>query len=129
IYHWLTLSNRLYHRACLILALGVAVAFTRWIAKKQAASVAFWKRSTGWLAVIFLMSFVTIQISKWAHERIAVAKLPASAQSTPNILVIVLDTLRADHLSSYGYSRTTSPEIDRIAKHGVLFEHAIAPCS
>jgi len=40
-----------------------------------------------------------------------------------------LDTLRADHLSSYGYSRPTSPEIDRIASQGVLFENAIAPCS
>jgi arylsulfatase A-like enzyme len=37
--------------------------------------------------------------------------------------------LRADHLSSYGYSRNTSPYIDRIAKEGSLFENAIAPSS
>jgi arylsulfatase A-like enzyme len=129
IYDWLTLTNRLYHRACLILALGVAVAFTRWIAKREAASVAFWRRSTPWLAVVFLLAFSVIQGGKWAHERIAVAKLPATPQSAPNVLVFVLDTLRADHLSSYGYSRATSPEIDRIASRGVLFENAIAPCS
>ena len=39
-----------------------------------------------------------------------------------NIVFIVCDTLRADHLSCYGYFRETSPNIDRIAKEGVLFE-------
>src|SRR5256885_2865000 len=129
IYDWLALTNRLYHRACLIMALGVAVAFTRWIAKREASSVTFWKKSTPWLAAVFLLTLWAIQGAKWAHEKIAVARLPAAPQSAPNVLVIVLDTLRADHLSSYGYSRPTSPEIDRIASQGVLFENAIAPCS
>ena len=81
------------------------------------------------MAAVFLLTLWAIQGGKWAHEKIAVARLPAAPQSAPNVLVIVLDTLRADHLSSYGYSRPTSPEIDRIASQGVLFENAIAPCS
>lgn len=40
----------------------------------------------------------------------------------PNILLIVCDTLRADHLGCYGYFRDTSPNIDRVAREGVLFE-------
>ena len=129
IYDWLTLTNRLYHRACIVLALGVAVAFTRWITKREASNISFWKTSAPWLAVVFLLTLVAIQGEKWTHERIAVAKLQAAPQSSTNVLVIVLDTLRADHLSSYGYPRATSPEIDRIASQGVLFENAIAPCS
>ena len=39
-----------------------------------------------------------------------------------NVVLIVLDTLRADHLGCYGYFRDTSPAIDRIAEEGVLFE-------
>ena len=39
-----------------------------------------------------------------------------------NILLVTIDTLRADHLSSYGYPRTTSPAIDRLAAEGVRFE-------
>jgi len=39
-----------------------------------------------------------------------------------NILFIVGDTLRADHLGCYGYFRDTSPNIDRVAGEGVLFE-------
>src|SRR5437870_8434380 len=111
------------------MALGVALAFTRWIAKSEASCVTCLKKSTPWLAAVFLLTLWAIQGGKWAHEKIAVARLPAAPQSAPNVLVIVLDTLRADHLSSYGYSRPTSPEIDRIASQGVLFENAIAPCS
>jgi arylsulfatase A-like enzyme len=43
--------------------------------------------------------------------------------------VITLDTLRADHVSAYGYERQTTPNIDRLAHGGVLFEHAIANSS
>jgi len=42
----------------------------------------------------------------------------------PNILLLVLDTTRADHLSCYGYPKPTTPNIDRIAEEGVLFENA-----
>ena len=45
---------------------------------------------------------------------------------TPNILLIVIDTLRSDHLSSYGYERSTSPTIDRLAAQGVLFENTFS---
>jgi arylsulfatase A-like enzyme len=47
----------------------------------------------------------------------------------PNVLLISLDTLRADHLSAYGYARETSPRIDALARDGVLFERAVAPTS
>ncbi len=41
----------------------------------------------------------------------------------PNILLITVDTLRADHLSSYGYPRVTSPVVDRLAAEGLRFEN------
>jgi arylsulfatase A-like enzyme len=44
----------------------------------------------------------------------------------PNLLVISIDTLRADHLSSYGYERDTSPCLDALASGGVLFEQAVS---
>jgi arylsulfatase A-like enzyme len=44
----------------------------------------------------------------------------------PNVLLIVMDTTRVDHLSCYGYSRRTTPNLDRIAAQGVLFEQAIS---
>jgi arylsulfatase A-like enzyme len=50
-----------------------------------------------------------------------------NAQTKPDILLIVLDTLRADRLSCYGYPRETSPHLDAFAESGVLFERAISP--
>jgi arylsulfatase len=41
-----------------------------------------------------------------------------------NVLLITADTVRADHLSSYGYFRETTPNIDRLASQGLLFEQA-----
>lgn len=44
----------------------------------------------------------------------------------PHVVLIVIDTLRADRLGCYGYPRPTSPNIDRIAKEGTLFSECIA---
>jgi arylsulfatase A-like enzyme len=129
VYDWLTLTNRLYHRACWLLALGVAVAFSRWLAKRELAALRFWRKTAPWMVGLFFVVFLAIQCGKWVHEEYAVARLPHAAAGSPNVLVIVLDTLRADHLSSYNYSRPTSPQIDRIAQDGVLFENAVATCS
>ncbi len=50
-------------------------------------------------------------------------------RSQPNVVLIVMDTTRADHLSCYGYTRVTSPCLDRIAAEGTLFRNAISPSS
>ncbi len=46
----------------------------------------------------------------------------------PNCILFVIDTLRADHLGCYGYFRDTTPNIDRLARDGVIFKdmHATA---
>lgn len=49
----------------------------------------------------------------------------ATATEAAPVILIVCDTLRADHLSCYGYLRETSPHLDAFAKEAVLFENAI----
>ena len=39
-----------------------------------------------------------------------------------NVILLGIDSLRADHMSSYGYHRLTTPHLDRLASQGVLFE-------
>ena len=69
---------------------------------------------------------------------VLVLLIPASARPAPapetvpdpvpgirNVLVIVLDALRADHLGCYGYPRNTSPNIDALAANGLVFDRAI----
>ena len=44
----------------------------------------------------------------------------------PNLLIVLVDTLRPDHLGCYGYGRDTSPGVDSLASRGALFESCIA---
>jgi len=53
----------------------------------------------------------------------ASARSPAAGNRL-NVLLVTIDTLRADHLGAYGYTRATSPKIDALARRGVLFEQA-----
>jgi arylsulfatase A-like enzyme len=45
----------------------------------------------------------------------------------PNLLFIGIDSLRADHMSLYGYSRLTTPHMDRFAAGGTVYEHSFSP--
>ncbi len=47
----------------------------------------------------------------------------------PNIVLIIIDALRDDRLGCYGFKQDISPEIDKMAHNGVLFENVIAQCS
>jgi arylsulfatase A-like enzyme len=49
---------------------------------------------------------------------------PGAAGARPNVLLVTLDTTRADHLGCYGYERDTSPHLDRLAAAGLVFERA-----
>ncbi|HQL63520.1 MAG TPA: sulfatase [bacterium] len=50
-------------------------------------------------------------------------------REAPNVVLFTLDTLRADHLSCYGYERNTSPNIDDLAAGGTLMAKAYAQCT
>jgi len=49
--------------------------------------------------------------------------------ATPNVLLLVVDALRADHLGFYGYPRATSPRLDEYARRGMVFDRAYAQAS
>ena len=51
-----------------------------------------------------------------------------SRDTRPNVMVILIDTLRADHLGAYGYSRPTSPHLDQLAKENTRFDYAVTAC-
>ncbi|WP_437637141.1 sulfatase [Sorangium sp. So ce854] len=59
----------------------------------------------------------------------AAAPAAPSPQRRPDILLVTLDTVRADHTSAYGYGRDTTPRLAELASRGVLFERAYAASS
>lgn len=128
-YDWLLTTARLYRFSCFILALGVAVILTRWTRKRQARALSLFRHSAPRLLASALVVGILTEAAPRMHEYYATNHLPAAAPGSPNVLVIVIDTLRADHLSCYGYPRPTTPNIDVLAQNSVLFENAIAPSS
>lgn len=52
---------------------------------------------------------------------------PRIERTRPDILLITLDTTRADHTSAYGYDRATTPRLEALARDGVRFDAAYAP--
>lgn len=64
-----------------------------------------------------------------AMIQIADCELVPEAAQRPNVLVILIDTLRADHLGAYGYARDTSPNIDALAAEGVRFDATMSSSS
>ncbi len=81
---------------------------------------------------------VSSVLGRAAHWRLAFAALVSllaaacsarEPERPQHVLLIVVDTLRADHLSIFGYPRPTSPNIDRLARNGVLFKRAISQSS
>lgn len=51
---------------------------------------------------------------------------PLTSLTRPNVLIVVIDSLRADRVSCYGYGRDVTPNLDRIAAEGCRFNHAIS---
>jgi arylsulfatase A-like enzyme len=126
VYDWLRLTNRLYPAACLVVAIACAVVMWRGTTKLQNS---FFRR-IWWMPLVPVAIVVCLtQVAPSLREQHRTAKLPNPSPGAPNVLVIVIDTLRADHLSSYGYSRQTTPAIDAMAQQGVLFANAIAASS
>ena len=68
----------------------------------------------------------TLLLACSSSEDPLAAEEPALSGPPQNLILISIDTLRADHVGAYGYSRPTTPNLDRIAAEGVLFEQAWA---
>ena len=119
-------NQRLHAAALVLLAAGLSVQLSRWYRPRAAVCHRVWRRSLPWVALLAGGALVVTVGGRRLREQRDVAQLPVAPAGTPNVLVVVVDTLRADHLSSYGYARPTSPNVDRLAQQGVLFENAYA---
>jgi arylsulfatase A-like enzyme len=88
-----------------------------------------WLVAAGFLVLVFLSTFVEIRIpNDWDRRPEGsvedIARL--RARGDLNVLFIVIDTLRAERMGSYGYGRDTSPVLDRLAHSGVRFARHLA---
>lgn len=111
-----------------------------WIAPTVVALVVFaigraiWKRSPmGAVTLAAVIPAITLAVPEILEAnkpplpmREGAAQAPAGA---PDVLFIVMDTVRAQSSSAYGYERPTTPNFDRLAKEGLLFKDANSPAT
>jgi arylsulfatase A-like enzyme len=77
------------------------------------------------LLCITLLLFLFLVLKREDYQR-SRNENKKSPKSKPNIVLVTMDTVRADHLSCYGYQRITTPNLDRLSQEGVLFKNAYA---
>jgi arylsulfatase A-like enzyme len=121
----IVLAPKIYETAWMVFAIGAAVRLAP-LGERHAAGLrrrllatlpallggvlvlAGWRLGGGWLA-----------------ERVEAGR-PMPPRDSPNVILITMDTVRADHLSLYGYGRRTSPVLEGLARSGIRFDEARA---
>src|SRR5208337_4595710 len=79
--------------------------------------------------ILLVVSLMSWSLLKETINSRRVSSRPMPPKDSPNVLLIVLDTVGADHLSLHGYRRPTSPTLERLASRGVRFDSACATAS
>ncbi len=116
----------IFPAAWFMVALGIAFQLALWVESQSAQRrMRFWIRSLPVLLGIVVLLAASLFVGDWMKERIE-ARSALPPVGSPNVLFIVLDTVRADHLSLQGYRRRTTPNLERLAKMGIRFDHARA---
>ena len=120
------LLPKIHHYALLTLAAGASIQAAR-IIRRRASSIDAWIRRTLPLLIALVSVLgLGLQAGRFVIERRTQSSLPAAAADAPNVILIVLDTVRAKSLGLYGYQRATSPNLDRFARTGVVFDRAFS---
>jgi arylsulfatase A-like enzyme len=124
----LVAAPQVYPWALFVVGLGMA---TRLVSLTETRNVP-WRRWLMWtfpglLALVLIVAGSVFGLDWLEQKREAAHPLPPASVS--NVLLIVLDTVRADRLSLYGYSRPTTPALERVAKRAVRFAEARATAS
>ena len=120
----LLLFTRVYSLAWMAVALGAGYQTAVW----ASAHSQQWTRAVRRIGIALSVFFVALAgatiARRAATERRLLAQRPEAAPDAPNILLIIWDTVRAQNLSLYGYARATTPFLDSLAPHAVVFTHA-----
>ena len=120
--------RQIHLAASLLIAAGIGVQLFRRVRGREATLIRIAQRSaTGFVLLTALLAAGMLIREKL--EGRAVSRLVAPRAAAPSILLIILDTVRARNLGLYGYSRPTTPELERWAAGGMVFDRAISTAS
>ncbi len=121
----LLLLPRVHQAALAIVAAGIAVQTVRMASRAPRRTRTMMRALVGVLGVCTLIGGTGVTVTRLLRERRSYGA-PGDAAAGPNVLLLVLDTVRAMELSAYGNLRPTSPRLAALASEGVRFERAVA---
>jgi arylsulfatase A-like enzyme len=122
----LLLFPRIAPVAWMVVALGVGVQVARAWGRHPEAAWRVTRRTGALLLAGFLVLGVRNAWTLSMAERQALAAHPPAATTAPNVLILILDTVRASSMSLYGAADSTTPSIDARAREGVVFDAAFS---
>ena len=76
---------------------------------------------------MFLSRKIAMVVLILAAAVVSCSRSRAAKLRNPNVVLITLDTTRADRIGAYGYEKASTPNLDRLAREGILFEECITP--
>jgi arylsulfatase A-like enzyme len=116
---------RVYASAWLVVSLGAAVCLVPVFGRHRIALRTWLAWSLPFMLGLVFALAGFVFAGDWL-KRARESSRPLPPDRSPNILFIVLDTVRADRLSLYGYERPTTPNLERLSKRGIRFDNARA---
>lgn len=120
---------RLHPAAQLALAVGIGTQVGRWIAADPPAARRWVRRVTLGAASIVVALGVAASARFRFGEPGRVRALPAAAAEAPNVVLLIMDTVRAASMSLYGYERETTPVLEALARDATVFDRAFSTAS
>ena len=118
--------QKVHPLALALLAIGVGIQGARMIERHAAGWARLAPRITLVLGLgVGALAGTMVGTRIW-RERITLASLPQARAGAPNVLLIILDTVRATELSLYGYPKETTPALERYGREGVVFDQAVS---
>ena len=123
----LVLPGWLHEGSAVLLAAGLTMPATRYALRRWEAVLPLVRRTLPAFGATVAVIAALALGSPAVAERLAIRGLPPAQPGAPNVLFIILDTVRGGSLSLLGYDRETTPNLAWLAERGVTFERAIAP--
>jgi arylsulfatase A-like enzyme len=121
---FLVANLQIYPEAWMVLAIGIGIRAVPYLERLPITRRTLAWSFPGLLAVVGLLA-VGVLVGDWVAQK-REASRPVPTAGAPNVLLVVLDTVRADRFSLYGYRRSTTPALERLAKRGIRFDAARA---
>jgi arylsulfatase A-like enzyme len=116
----------LHPLAQLLLALGAGTQVGRWLSHDTGHRLGVVRRAALALVLVLVAVGIPEIVVYRARQPLQLSALAPARPDAPNVILLILDTVRAANLSVYGYERATTPVLEQFAREGTTFESAIS---